>query len=96
VPRAVALQRLERLLAVQRALTAEGMRAELGREVEILVEGVDEDGVRRHGRTPENRLVHVVASEAEAPTGALLRVKVVRAGRASLGGELVGRAGAGP
>jgi tRNA-2-methylthio-N6-dimethylallyladenosine synthase len=94
VPRAVALERLERLLAVQRAITAEGMRAELGREVEVLVEGSGEDGERRQGRTPENRLVHLAATEAEAPTGALARVKVVRAGQASLGGELVGRAGA--
>jgi tRNA-2-methylthio-N6-dimethylallyladenosine synthase len=93
VPRALALERLERLLEVQRAITAEGMRAELGREVEVLVEGSDEDGERRQGRTPENRLVHLAATEAEAPTGALVRVKVVRAGRASLGGELVGRAG---
>jgi tRNA-2-methylthio-N6-dimethylallyladenosine synthase len=93
VPRAVALERLERLLEVQRAITAEGMRAELGREVEVLVEGSGEDGERRQGRTPENRLVHLAATEAEAPTGALVRVKVVRAGQASLGGELLGRAG---
>jgi tRNA-2-methylthio-N6-dimethylallyladenosine synthase len=93
VPRAVAVERLDRLLVVQRAIAAEGMQAELGREVEILVEGTGEDGERRYGRTPENRLVHVAATEAEAPTGALLRVKVVRAGRASLGGELLGRAG---
>jgi tRNA-2-methylthio-N6-dimethylallyladenosine synthase len=96
VPRAVALRRLERLLAVQRAITAEGMQAQLGREVEVLVEGTGEDGERRFGRTPENRMVHVAASAAEAPTGALIRVKVVRAGRASLGGELVGRAGETP
>jgi len=94
VPRAVALERLERLLLVQRAITAEGMRAELGREVEVLVEGSGDDGERRQGRTPENRLVHLAATEAEAPTGALVRVKVVRAGQASLGGELVGRVGA--
>jgi tRNA-2-methylthio-N6-dimethylallyladenosine synthase len=93
VPRAVALERLERLLEVQRAITAEGMQAERGREVEILVEGTGEDGERRYGRTPENRLVHLAATEAEAPTGALVRVKVVRVGRASLGGDLLGRAG---
>ena len=91
VPRAVAVERLERLLAVQRAITAEGMRAELGREVEVLVEGSGEDGERRHGRTPENRLVHLAATEAEAPTGALVRVQ---------GGarrpRLAGRRAAGP
>ncbi len=93
VARPVALQRLERLLAVQRSITAEGMRAELGREVEVLVEGTGEDGVRRYGRTPENRMVHVAATPDEAPTGALVRVRVVRAGRASLTGQLLGRAG---
>jgi tRNA-2-methylthio-N6-dimethylallyladenosine synthase len=93
VPHAVALERLERLLAAQRDITAEGMRAELGREVEVLIEGTGEDGERRFGRTPENRMVHVAASEAEAPTGARVRVRVVRAGRASLGGDLLGRAG---
>jgi tRNA-2-methylthio-N6-dimethylallyladenosine synthase len=92
VPRQVALRRLERLLAVQRAITAEGMQAALGREVEVLIEGSGEDGGLRQGRSPENRMVHVLATEAEAPTGALVRVKVVRAGRASLGGELMGRA----
>jgi hypothetical protein len=40
-------------------------------------------------------MVHLAATEAQAPTGALVRVKVVRAGRASLGGELLGRAGEG-
>ncbi len=92
VPRAVTSARLDRLLAVQGAITAERLRAELGREVEILVEGTGEDGLRRVGRTPENRLVHVDASEAEAPTGALLTVRVIRAGQASLTGELLARA----
>jgi tRNA-2-methylthio-N6-dimethylallyladenosine synthase len=95
VPRAVAEARLDRLLAVQRAITAERLRAELGREVEILMEGTGDDGERRQGRTPENRLVHVAATAAEAPVGALVRVKVVRAGQASLTGELLGRAGEG-
>ena len=92
VPRDQALRRLERLLAVQRAITAEGMQSQLGKDVEILVEGSDEDGIGRQGRTPENRLVHLAATEAQAPTGALVRVKVVRAGHASLGGELLGPA----
>jgi tRNA-2-methylthio-N6-dimethylallyladenosine synthase len=92
VPRPVALGRLERLLEVQRAITAERLRAELGREVEVLVEGSGDDPQRRQGRTGENRLVHLVATEAEAPTGALVRARVVRAGQASLGAELLGPA----
>jgi tRNA-2-methylthio-N6-dimethylallyladenosine synthase len=94
VPRAVTAARLERLQRLQGEITAERLRAELGREVEVLVEGIGDDGARRFGRTPENRLVHFDASEAEAPAGALLRVRVVHAGQASLGGELLDRAGA--
>jgi tRNA-2-methylthio-N6-dimethylallyladenosine synthase len=94
VPRAVVAARLERLQRLQGEITAARLRAELGREVEVLVEGTGDDGARRFGRTPENRLVHFDASEAEAPAGALLRVRVVHAGQASLSGEPVARAGA--
>jgi tRNA-2-methylthio-N6-dimethylallyladenosine synthase len=55
--------------------------------VEVLVEGPsDGDPGRAFGRTPENRMVHF---EGEAPAGALVRVRVGRAGGSSLGGELV-------
>jgi tRNA-2-methylthio-N6-dimethylallyladenosine synthase len=94
VPRAVVAARLERLQRLQGEITAARLRAELGREVEVLVEGTGDDGARRFGRTEENRLVHFDASEAEAPAGALLRIRVVHAGQASLSGEPVARAGA--
>jgi len=91
VPREVAVARLEQLQAVQRRLTTEALAGRLGREVEVLVEGPgDEEGWRR-GRTPENHLVHFAASPAEAPAGALLPVRVTRAGGNSLSGELRGR-----
>jgi len=92
VPRPVALARLERLLAVQRRITTERLGEAEGRVVEVLVEGPSEDPERRFGRTPENRVVHFAAPEAEAPTGALRRARVVRAGPAALAGELVGAA----
>jgi tRNA-2-methylthio-N6-dimethylallyladenosine synthase len=95
VPRAVATARLDRLLVVQRAITAARLRESLGQEVEVLVEGSGEDG-RRTGRTPENRLVHLEATPQQAPTGVLVRARVVRAGRASLGAEWLGRADEGP
>jgi tRNA-2-methylthio-N6-dimethylallyladenosine synthase len=94
VPRPVAVARLERLLAVQRRITAERLRQAEGQVVEILVEGTSDDPARRFGRTPENRVVHFEATEAEAPVGALLRARVVRAGASSLAGELVGPVGA--
>ncbi|MBI5070804.1 MAG: tRNA (N6-isopentenyl adenosine(37)-C2)-methylthiotransferase MiaB [Deltaproteobacteria bacterium] len=88
VPREVAVARLERLQAVQRRLSAEALASRLGSDVEVLVEGPgDEEGWRR-GRTPHNHLVHFAASEARAPAGALLPVRVTRAGGSSLSGEL--------
>jgi tRNA-2-methylthio-N6-dimethylallyladenosine synthase len=88
VPRDVAVARLERLLAVQRRIAAEILAAERGREVEVLVEGASEEPGERLGRTPENRVVHLAAAEADAPAGALVRVRVTRAGGSSLSGVL--------
>ena len=91
VPHDVAVARLERLLALQRSIAAERLAEDLGRAVEVLVEGEsDRDGDRR-GRTPENRVVHFTATEQEAPAGALVRVRVGRAGGSSLSGALEAR-----
>jgi tRNA-2-methylthio-N6-dimethylallyladenosine synthase len=92
VPRPVAVARLERLQALQREITAARLAGEVGREVEILVEGPSDVPERRFGRTPENRVVHFDATAAQAPTGALLRARVVRAHQSSLSGELLGPA----
>jgi tRNA-2-methylthio-N6-dimethylallyladenosine synthase len=92
VPREVAVARLERLQAAQRRITAGRLAAELGGVVEVLVEGPSDEAGRRLGRTPENRVVHLEASEGEAPAGALLLARVVRAGASSLSGEIVGAA----
>ncbi|HSN13419.1 MAG TPA: tRNA (N6-isopentenyl adenosine(37)-C2)-methylthiotransferase MiaB [Anaeromyxobacteraceae bacterium] len=93
IPRDVAVERLERLQAIQRRIVAETLGAEVGREVELLVEGPSDDPARRAGRTPENRVVHFAADEAAAPTGALVRARALRAHSSSLAGELVGAAG---
>jgi tRNA-2-methylthio-N6-dimethylallyladenosine synthase len=88
VPHHVAIARLERLQAAQRRIASERLAEALGRTVEVLVEGEgDGDGTRR-GRTPENHVVHLSAAEADAPAGALVRVRVTRAGASSLSGEL--------
>ena len=89
VPREVAVARLERLQAVQRRIAAERFAAELGKAVEVLVEGPSDDPAQRMGRTPENRVVHLAASESEAPVGARVHARVVRAGTASLSAELL-------
>jgi tRNA-2-methylthio-N6-dimethylallyladenosine synthase len=88
VPREAAVARLERLQAAQRRIAAEILAAQLGRTVEVLVEGPSDEAGERRGRTPENRVVHFPAAEADAPAGALVRVRVTRAGGSSLSGLL--------
>jgi tRNA-2-methylthio-N6-dimethylallyladenosine synthase len=92
VPRDVAVDRLERLQDLQRRISSERMLEELGRTVLVLVEGAsDRDGERR-GRTPQNRVAHFAATEEAAPAGAVVPVRVTRAGGNSLSGELEGGA----
>jgi tRNA-2-methylthio-N6-dimethylallyladenosine synthase len=89
VPRDVAVERLERLQAVQRRIVGETLSAVVGSEVEVLVEGPSDDPSRRAGRTPENRVVHFAADEGSAPTGAIVRARALRAHSSSLAGELI-------
>lgn len=84
VPRDVAVARLERLQAAQRRIAGEILAAQLGATVEVLVEGSSDAPGERLGRTPENRVVHLAAGEAEAPAGTLVRARITRAGQSSL------------
>jgi tRNA-2-methylthio-N6-dimethylallyladenosine synthase len=52
------------------------------------VEGISDEPGELRGRTPENRLVHLAADEGRAPVGALVAVRITRAGQSSLSGEL--------
>jgi tRNA-2-methylthio-N6-dimethylallyladenosine synthase len=88
VPREVAVERLERLQGAQRRIAGEAFAAELGKVVEVLVEGPSDEPGERLGRTPENRVLHLAAEEGAAPAGALVRARVTRAGGSSLSGTL--------
>jgi tRNA-2-methylthio-N6-dimethylallyladenosine synthase len=88
VPRDVAVARLERLQAAQRRIAGEILAAQLGATVEVLVEGPSDEPGERVGRTPENRVVHLAAPEADAPAGAVVRARITRAGGSSLSGVL--------
>jgi tRNA-2-methylthio-N6-dimethylallyladenosine synthase len=88
VSREVALARLQRLQARQREIAAQRLRQELGRVVEVLLEGRAEEGDRAwFGRTPENRVMHLQAGEAAV--GRLVRATVTRAGQSSLSGVAI-------
>ncbi len=94
MPHEVTVERLERLQAVQRGITAERLAAELGPEVEVLVEGRGgQSGAAARPHARRTGWSTSAATEAEAPTGSLQRARVVRAGQASLGAELLGPAG---
>jgi len=88
VPREVAVERLERLQGAQRRIAAEALAAELGKVVEVLVEGPSDEPGERLGRTPENRVLHLAAGDVAAPAGALVPARVTRAGGSSLSGTL--------
>jgi tRNA-2-methylthio-N6-dimethylallyladenosine synthase len=86
VPHAVKIERLERLQKLQRRISAEIMAEQLGREVEVLVEGASRsDPSKRFGRTAENRTVNF---EGNCPAGALVRVGIDRSSPNALGGRL--------
>jgi len=87
VTRQVAVERLERLQATQRRIAAEHLAAEMGRVVEVLVEGIA-DG-QAFGRTPRNHLVHLAGAGASGEVGALVRARITRAGGSSLSGERI-------
>jgi tRNA-2-methylthio-N6-dimethylallyladenosine synthase len=78
VPEDVAAERLAKLLDLQTAIQAEGNARLVGRELEVLVEGLDRNGQTR-GRTPCNRIVHVTgAPDAGRKPGDYVRVRITR------------------
>lgn len=88
VPHEVKIARLERLQKLQRRITAEIHAGEVGKTVEVLVEGRSKfDPGRRFGRTPENRTVNF---EGDAPAGAIAAVHVDRSTASALSGAQVG------
>ncbi len=85
VPHEVKIARLERLQKLQRQICAEIMAEQVGRAVEVLVEGASKfDPLKRFGRTPENRTVNF---DGDAPAGARVSVRVVSSTRNALRGE---------
>ncbi|HVE87449.1 MAG TPA: tRNA (N6-isopentenyl adenosine(37)-C2)-methylthiotransferase MiaB [Myxococcales bacterium] len=87
VPHEVKVERLERVQKLQRQISGELMAAQVGSEVEVLVEGPSRtDPSRRFGRTPENRTVNF---DGDAPDGAQVQVRVRSATPNALSGEQV-------
>ncbi len=84
VPHGVKVERLERLQQLQRRITEETLAAEVGKRIEVLVEGPSRSNpLRRFGRTPENRSVNF---EGDAPAGSRVLVEVTSSSPSSLAG----------
>jgi tRNA-2-methylthio-N6-dimethylallyladenosine synthase len=70
VPKAVVQERYERLIALQDAISADENRAQVGREVQVLIamgEGKkDAETERISGRAEDNRLVHLAVPSGSA------------------------------
>ncbi|MFQ6092111.1 MAG: tRNA (N6-isopentenyl adenosine(37)-C2)-methylthiotransferase MiaB [bacterium] len=89
VPEAVKSQRLERIIALQRAITHQKNRGLIGQVVEVLVEGESKKGNGQlTGRTRTNKTV--VFDSQQAKVGSLISTKIVDARGWTLWGEVVG------
>jgi tRNA-2-methylthio-N6-dimethylallyladenosine synthase len=78
---------LTEVQSLQKEITIERNRELLGRTMEVLVEGRSgKDPGRLTARTRGNKIVHFEG--ADSLTGALLKVKVFRAGFVALEGKI--------
>ena len=85
VPHEVKIERLERLQKIQRRISGELTSGQVGKEVEVLVEGASRyNPLKRFGRTPENRTVNF---DGDAPAGAFVKVLVESATPNQLSGK---------
>ncbi|HVD02851.1 MAG TPA: MiaB/RimO family radical SAM methylthiotransferase [Candidatus Dormibacteraeota bacterium] len=75
VPRALKSERLQRVLELQRGISLRRNQALVGQTVEVLVEGIGQEG-RPFGRTRQNRVVWV---NGPAQPGTTLEVRVASA-----------------
>jgi len=79
-------ERFDRLMALQERIGAARSAAQLGKVVEVLVEGADKKGVSTQARTRTNRIVHV--PDALVP-GTFVHARIVATATHHLAGELV-------
>ena len=88
VPEEVKIRRLEELIALQNELSAESNRRCIGKEYEVLVEGVSKRSREQlFGRTEQNKVV--VFDRHNYRVGDYVRVRITESSSATLKGEVV-------
>lgn len=88
VPEDVKVERLNRMIALQNELSLESNSRDVGKEFEVLVEGVSKrSSDELFGRTSQNKVV--VFARSNYKPGDFIRVRVTDASSATLRGEIV-------
>jgi tRNA-2-methylthio-N6-dimethylallyladenosine synthase len=85
VPKEVVQARFDRLVALQERISLEEARRQVGRTLEVLVEGPDKKGRSTQARTRTNRIVHL---QEDASAGMFASATITRASAHHLSGEL--------
>jgi len=88
VPEAIKIQRLNEIIALQNEITKQSNQNEIGKEYEVLVEGLSK---RSHqelfGRTSQNKVV--IFPREGRHIGEYIKVKIISASSATLKGDVV-------
>jgi tRNA-2-methylthio-N6-dimethylallyladenosine synthase len=91
VPESVKGERLARLFALSEALLQAHLHALVGTQALVLVEGTSKSGQARvTGRSEENAIVHIDDPRGTALVGQLVEVRIARAFKHSLEGDVTG------
>lgn len=88
IPEDVKIERLNRMIALQNELAAESNRRDIGKEFDVLIEGVSKRSTdQRLGRNSQNKAV--IVPRGDYKIGDTVRVRIVSSTSATLIGELV-------
>ncbi|MBF0293397.1 MAG: tRNA (N6-isopentenyl adenosine(37)-C2)-methylthiotransferase MiaB [Nitrospinae bacterium] len=88
IPAKLAQERFDRVMTLQKEITAKRLAGWIGRDVEVLVDGPSKrDTEKMCGRTPQNIVVNFTSGEDF--TGRLVRVKITKSGQFSLHGDIL-------
>ena len=88
IPEDVKVERLNRMIALQNELSLESNRRDVGKEFEVLVEGVSKrSAAELSGRTSQNKVV--VFPRGDRKPGDFIRVRVTDASSATLRGDVL-------
>jgi tRNA-2-methylthio-N6-dimethylallyladenosine synthase len=86
IPKEIVQERFDRLLALQESISLEKARAQIGTEVEVLVEGMGPRRSSTQARTRTNRIVHL---DAPIEPGTFVTARITDAASHHLAGEVV-------